>query len=196
LGWLHKDKTIWGFWRFVYWTDEFHIDPSAQSVGYIYRERGHRLDDKNIQERGGLQENKLHVAGWVNWPKKCEKLLEFYNVEEEHTIKPKMPRKPRKSKYEHKDQFQEHLREWEAQKPHEQIVNSQGNGMTQEYYVKRLLPVYVSVIQHARLRDPEPWILQEDNDSSHGHKTPRELGISLAEDYKDSNWIPTLVYLP
>lgn len=108
----------------------------------------------------------------------------------------KMPRNPRKSKYEHEDQFQERLREWEAQKPHEQIVKPLGNCMTQEYYVKRLLPVCVSAIQHARLRDPEPWILQEDNDSSHGPKTPRELGISLAEDYKDSNWIPTLVYLP
>ncbi len=68
--------------------------------------------------------------------------------------------------------------------------------MTQKYYVERLLPGYVSAIQQARLRDPRPWVLQEDNDSSHGHKTPRGVGKSLAEDYKDSNWISTIIHPP
>ena len=41
---------------------------------------------------------KLHVAGWVSWHAKCDK-LEFYNNEQESTIKPQRHRKPRTRKY-------------------------------------------------------------------------------------------------
>ena len=111
-------------------------------------------------------------------------------------MRPKRPRKPRRRKYESEDQWNERLAVWQAQLPHEREVKPKGNAMTQKYYVERLLPVYVSAIQAARLRDPQPWILQEDNDQSHGHKPPKEQTSSLAGKYKDANWVPTLVHPP
>jgi hypothetical protein len=62
--------------------------------------------------------------------------------------------------------------------------------MTQKYYTERLLPVYINAIHAARLRDsswPSNWILQEDNDGSHGH---RKYG--LASELRDANWVPVL----
>ena len=194
-GWEHKDKTIENWWQYLYFTDEAHIDPSSLRQGYILREEGHRLDDENIQERPAKIGVKLHVAGWVNWHEKCPELT-FYYDEEEYTMRPKRPRKPRRRKYESKDQWNERLAVWQAQLPHEREVKPKGNAMTQKYYVERLLPVYVSAIQAARLRDPQPWILQEDNDQSHGHKPPKGQTSSLAGKYKDANWVPTLVHPP
>jgi hypothetical protein len=69
--------------------------------------------------------------------------------------------------------------------------------MTQKYYVKRLLPVYTSAIQHARLQDSsKPWVLQEDNDHSHGHIIPKGLDETLAGGYKKANWINIVIYPP
>jgi hypothetical protein len=50
----HKNKTVDEFCSKVFFTDEFHVDPSAMGVGHILREQGHRYDPKNIQERESL----------------------------------------------------------------------------------------------------------------------------------------------
>jgi hypothetical protein len=94
----HKSKTIDGWWAYIFFTDEAHIDPTSQQVGYILREDGHREDSENIQQRGKKEGVKLHIVGWVNWHKKCER-LEFYNDEEKHVEQPKGPPKPRKTIY-------------------------------------------------------------------------------------------------
>jgi hypothetical protein len=47
--------------------------------------------------------NKLHIAGWINWHAKYEK-LEFYYDEEEKVIQPPRPRKPRQRKNESPEQ--------------------------------------------------------------------------------------------
>lgn len=189
----HQDKSVDDFWQFVYYTDEAHIDPSSTSQGYILREEGYRTDPENIQERGEKTGVKLHVTAWVNWHEKAEK-LEFYNDEEEYTERPRRPTKPRSRKYESKEEFDVRIREWEALLPHEQVVKPKGNGMTQKYYTERLLPVYIDVVQKARLRDSKPWVLQEDNDPSHGNG-PRSL-YGLAAKLKDDNWIPCLTHPP
>ena len=88
----HKGKTVEGFWSLIHFTDEFHIDPASIKTGSILREEGTRNDPDNIQEKPKLEGNKLHVAGWVNWWAKCEK-LEFYHDEEDHTERPKRLRK-------------------------------------------------------------------------------------------------------
>ena len=93
----HEHKTVDGFWQFVYFTDEFHVDPSSIGAGYVLREEGTAEDSENIQERPAKEGNKLHVAGWVNWSNKCEQ-LEFYHDEEDTTVQPKRPRKPRRRK--------------------------------------------------------------------------------------------------
>jgi hypothetical protein len=192
-GYKHQGKSVDDFWQFIYFTDEAHIDPSSTAQGYILREEGHRTDPENIQERGEKTGVKLHVAAWVNWHEKAEK-LEFYNDEEEHTERPRRPAKPRSRKYETKEEFDARIREWEALLPHEQVVKPKGNGMTQKYYTERLLPVYVEAVQKARLRDSKPWILQEDNDPSHGNG-PRSL-YGLAAKLKDDNWIDCLTHPP
>jgi len=61
--------------------------------------------------------------------------------------------------------------------------------MTQKHYTERLLPIYINAIQKARLQDPQNWLLQEDNDPSHGTKKE-----GLAERLKKSNWIDSLVH--
>lgn len=192
-GWEHKDKTIHEFWQYIYFTDEAHIDPSSQAQGYILREEGTRTDTENIQERGEKTGVKLHIAAWVNWHEKAEK-LEFYNDEEEYTRRPQRPAKPRTRKYEPEEEFQARIREWEALLPHEQVVKPKGNGMTQKYYSERLLPVYIKALSNARLKDPKSWVLQEDNDPSHGNG-PRSL-YGLAAKLKDDNWVPCLTHPP
>jgi hypothetical protein len=164
----HEDKTMEDFWSYIFFTDEAHIDPSAQQAPGILRERGTRYDDENIVERGERKGVKFHVAAWITWFEKAEK-LEFYNDEEAREEQPPMPPKPRRRpKTESEDEYQARLKDWEAQKPHKVDVKPQGNSMTQKYYTERLLPVYIDAIQKARLRDPGPWLFQEDGDPSHG----------------------------
>ena len=164
----HKRKTVKDYWHLYHFTDETHIDPSLMKTGWILREEGTRLNPDNIQEKpkkGGVQ---LHIAGWVNWYKKCDK-LEFYHDEEDKTVQPKRPRKPVKRKKESEEEFGARIKEWEATKPHEREVKVKGNSMTQKYYVERLLPIYIDAIRDASERQDLPWILQEDNNKSHGH---------------------------
>jgi hypothetical protein len=47
---------------------------------------------QNIQERGEKKGIKFHVAAWVTWFDKAEK-LEFYNNEEDYTVHPPMPQR-------------------------------------------------------------------------------------------------------
>ena len=190
-GLQYCDKTIEDFWQYIFFTDEAHIDPSSMGQGMILRERGTRTDSENIQQRPPRTGVKLHIAGWINWNAKCKKLL-FYNDENDYTMKPKRPPKPRKTMYESEEEYAHRLREWEASIGHDQVVKPKGNSMTEKYYCKNLLPVYIKAIQEARIHGNNElanWILQEDNDSSHGHKRNGKKG--LADELKDANWIPT-----
>lgn len=191
----HKDKTVKDFWHLFFFTDEVHVDPSLMKTGYILREQGTRLDPDNIQEKPKKIGNKLHMAGWVNWHEKCEK-LEFYHDEEEHIERPKRPRKPRKRKSESDEEFQDRLKEWDATAPHPVEVKPQGNSMTQKYYTDRLLPVYINAIQNASAREDLPWILQEDNDQSHGHRPPVGQTVSLAQKTREEAGIRTFIHPP
>lgn len=64
--------------------DEAHIDPTSQFQGFILREQGSHYDSEKILERGKKKGVRLHVAGWVNWRAKADK-LEFYNDEVDYT---------------------------------------------------------------------------------------------------------------
>jgi hypothetical protein len=99
----YQYETIESFWQYIYYTDEAHIDPSSQGVGNILCEEGTRYEAENIQQRPELKGVKLHIAGWVNWHAKCEE-LEFYN-NEEFTWRPPTKGRPRRSKYEDKEQY-------------------------------------------------------------------------------------------
>ncbi|KAH6677155.1 hypothetical protein B0J14DRAFT_583610 [Halenospora varia] len=94
-GQKYGDKPI-EFWITNIYTDEVHIDPSSQAQGSILREEGIRTNPENIQQRRKKTGVELHIAGWVSWYGKCEK-LEFYIDEHIEVIKPKMSRKPQKN---------------------------------------------------------------------------------------------------
>ena len=127
---------------------------------------------------------KFHVAAWITWWDKADK-LEFYKDEENAVIQSPMPPKPRRCPTtESEDEYQLRLKEREAKKPHKAEVKPQGNVMTQKYYTERLLLVYIEAIQKACLRDAGLWLFQEDGDPSHG------IGKSgLAAKLKEENWI-------
>jgi hypothetical protein len=187
----HQDKSIHDYWQYLFFTDEAHIDPSSCGASWILREEGTREDTENIQERPEKEGVKLHIAAWVNWNMKCEKLL-FYHDEEEHTEQPLRPPKPRRRpRTETQEQWEARLLEWEALLPHPVDVKPKGNSMTQKYYTEHLLPVYISAIQNARLTKAGPWILQEDNDGSHGTRGKKK---NMAKLLKEANWIDTLVH--
>jgi hypothetical protein len=104
----HQEKTIDDFWANIYFTDEAHIDPSEVFQQYILREEGTRYEPENIQELPEKKGTKLHIAAWVNWHQKAEK-LEFYNDENDHLQPPKRPSRPRKSRYETDEQFKQRM---------------------------------------------------------------------------------------
>lgn len=136
----------------------------------------------------------MHIAGWVNWWAKCEK-LEFYNDEESYTEQSKKPSKPcRRPITETEEEYAMRVAEWEASIGHEKEVKPKGNAMTQKYYTDRLLPIYVKAIQQARTQpngELKPWIFQEDGDPSHGKKK-----VGLAQLFLQKNWIPVLRHPP
>ena len=125
---------------------------------------------------------KFHVAAWITWFDKAEK-LEFYKDEEEYEEQPPMPPRPRRRPTtESPEEYQARLTEWEALKPHKVDVKPQGNSMTQKYYTERLLPVYIEAIHKARAQNPGNWLLQEDGDPSHGMRKD-----GLAHKLKEEN---------
>jgi hypothetical protein len=107
----HKDKPLIGFWDHVFFTDEVHIDPTSLIQEEVLQEQGHCYDDENIQQRGQKKGIKFHIAGWINWYSKAEK-LEFYNNKEDYTEHPPPPPKPRRHpKTESEEEYQARLQE-------------------------------------------------------------------------------------
>lgn len=133
---------------------------------------------------------KLHVAAWVSWEAKAEK-LEFYHDEEDYIKRPKRPRKPKQRKKESEESFQYRLMEWEASLPHEKEVKVKGNSMTQKYYVERLLPIYIDAMNYHKQMNPSQahtYELREDGDPSHGIKR-KGLARLLKEEHNVCNFV-------
>lgn len=191
-GETNQDKPVQGFWNCIAFTDEAHYDPASQRTGNILRERGTRYRSENIQQKPDLKGNKLHFAALVTYDFKSE--LIFYNDEQPHTAVPPKPSKPRKSKYETPEDFQERIRVWEASLPSIQEVTPKGNGMTQKYYAENLLPRYIQFVKDLEARFPNrTWILQEDGDPSHGIRTNKGKD-SLCTTIRKENQINSLIH--
>ncbi|PQE31110.1 phosphoribosylformylglycinamidine cyclo-ligase protein [Rutstroemia sp. NJR-2017a WRK4] len=149
----HLYDEVFGFWDHVVFTDEAHIDPNAQSQGRVLREQGTRDRPENIEERPPLKGVRFHIAAWISWWGKAEK-LRFYNDEEDKIEQPPIPPKPRRRPTtETEEEYKHRLKEWETSKPHTREVKVQGNSMTQKYYMENLLPVYVDTIEQMRKID-------------------------------------------
>ncbi|KAF2836094.1 hypothetical protein M501DRAFT_940693, partial [Patellaria atrata CBS 101060] len=130
----------------------------------------------------------IHISGWINWYEKCPKLT-FYKELPPKVDKPKPPPKPRKSKYESQDRYSKRVEEWEASKPRDVEFIPKGNSMTQEYYVKHILPTFIEAINYRCQRSPGNYFLVEDGDPSHGL---RKHG--LAQRVRDENNIKNLTH--
>lgn len=138
-----------GFWDYIYFTDEAHIDPTSQCVGDVLREEGHRHDDCNIECRKPRSGVRFHIAGWINWYGKADK-LEFYNDEEDATEVPPYPPKPRRRPTtETESEYKLRVQEWEAGKPYNREVKVSGNAMTQKHYVERVPPIYFTAVENS-----------------------------------------------
>ena len=175
----HLYDPIFSFWDHIVFTDEAHIDPTSQAQGRVTREQGTRDKPENIEERPPLKGVRFHIAAWISWWGKAEK-LEFYNNEEDKVECPPYPPKPRRRPTtESPEEYARRVQEWDAGKPHQVEAQVKGNAMTQKYYVERLLPIYCQAIESMQDIDDKPWLLQEDGDPSHGM---RKKG--LAQEYK------------
>lgn len=183
----HEDAPIEGYWDHIIWTDEAHIDPTSQARKRVSREQGTRDDPENITERPPLKGVRFHIAAWISWYGKAEK-LEFYNDEEDEVEIPPYPLKPRRRPTtESEEEYKQRVKEWEAGKPHPRDVTVRGNSMTQKYYVERLLPIYCDAVQAMSQIDNKQWLLQEDGDPSHGMRKD-----GLAQQYKRDRGIQNL----
>lgn len=195
----HIGKTIEDYWQYIVFSDEAHFDPSAQKAGYILRERGTRLNPENIQMRGKRTGVTLHAAGWCNWWDMAAQLT-WYHDEEPHTEQPKPPRKPRRTKYQTDEEYNQCIAEWKALVPHPVKVKPQGNSMTGKYYSERILPGLINAIHTLSTRfdlrgEEQHFILQEDNDRSHGHTLPSRPD-SFQDRIKKAASIETLEHPP
>ena len=193
-GETHKDKTIDDWCSWIIFTDEFHVDPAAMGSSYILREEGTRTDSENIQEKPQMEGNKVHVAGWVTWDEKCDELIFYHDEHEqdEHEEQPLIPPKPRRRPTtESEEEYKQRVLEWEASKPHPVKAKPKGNSMTQIYYTEKILPKYISVYENLKRKRPGPWVLQEDNDGSHGTRGDKE---NIARALKRQHNVDLLVH--
>ena len=152
----YKFKPLLDFFDHIVFTDEAHVDPISQAQGRVLREQGTRDLPENIEERPPLKGVRFHIAAWISWWGKADK-LEFYNDEKDEVVEPAYPHKPRqRPTTEFAAEYEAWVKEWDAGKPHKIKVKVQGNAITQKYYVDRLLPIYVQAIESMREIDDKP----------------------------------------
>lgn len=65
-GSIHEDKPLIGFWDYIVFTDEAHVDPLSMFTQGVLRETGGRYKDENIVEKPARTRVKFHMAGWVS----------------------------------------------------------------------------------------------------------------------------------
>jgi hypothetical protein len=102
----------------------------------------------------------------------------------------KNPPKPRKFKYETKNEHHQQEIEWKTFWSHDSKIKSKENAMTQAYCTKRLSSVYARSINEARFYEDRMCILQEDNDLSNETR----LKDNVVTRFKAINWIDMLLH--
>jgi hypothetical protein len=183
----HKDETIEFFWQYVHFTNEAHVDSKELYSKRILREEDTRYESQNMQSMFEMKEIKLHFAASVSWHHKS--LLIFYNDEHDSSLVIiRKSLKPRKSKYETKEQHHQRIVEWEISLSHDAKIKSKENSMTQIYYTQKLLFVYANLINETRVYHDRRDLLQEDNDNSHDTRSKDNIVLRC----KQINWLKTL----
>jgi transposase len=187
----HVTETMDSFWQYVHFTNETHLNPNEIFAKRVLREQSTRYEAANMQVMPQMKEIKLHFEASISWHHKSP--LIFYNDEHDSSlvIIEKLF-KPRRSRYQTKKTYQQRVLEWEASLSHDPKIKPKSNSMTQTYYTKRLLSVYVELIHEARVFHDRRDILQEDNDNNHDTRSKDNVVVR----FKAANWIETLYHPP
>jgi len=169
----HQDKTIYRFWKYIYFTDEAHFNSRdlASKDEYILRQPDSQMRLSNFNEalQTGLNIT-LHVAAGICYDHKGE--IIFYNdPEDPGEARQRRAPHPRKSKFETEEQYRFRVEDWRASLPHISEVKGGGNSMTQKYYAEQVLPKHIETIKRLEERHRHRYMLQEDNDGSHGTRS-------------------------
>jgi hypothetical protein len=185
----HKDETITGFWQWIWFTDEAHFNSKdlVEKAEYSLRQPGAETRFQSINEAPESQlDVTLHVAGGICYDNKGD--LIFYNDPiEPETHKELMATRPRKSGVETDTEHQQKVEEWKASLPPKR---SSGNSMTMKHYAQHILPHHIEAVKAMEKRSGRSCWLQEDNDGSHGTRSPK----NVASDLKKASHIQCLLH--
>lgn len=179
----HKSKTLRGFWRWVYFTDEAHFNTRelAAKDAYELRVPGSQARLERLQESPPSFDFTVHVSAGISYDHKG--VLLFYNDPDEPGPKEYVykPRKPRKSKHQTDEEFEQELKAWEARQPPKVDVRPKGNSMTQKFYTQHILPSHIEHIKRLEARYSRSFYFQEDNDPSHGTLSTKNVARQLKD---------------
>jgi hypothetical protein len=118
-GWRHQKAKITLFWQYVYFTDEAHFNSKDLSFKTKYGLRQPGQQSASIQEtyKDDALDVTVHVAAGISYNHKG--IFRFYNDPDEPAIsKSKKQPKPRRSKWETDQMWDERLKEYHATTGH------------------------------------------------------------------------------
>jgi hypothetical protein len=176
-GHQHKEKILLGYWRYIYFTDEVHFNSKELSdkPRYDLRITGQTDHFENIQEVEGSDLNvTLHISAGISYLGGKGHFIFYSDPAEPAAAKAYKPSRPRQSSVETSEQHREAIRAFEAAEKEEKIDTSiriKGNSMTQIFYTKNILPTVIDRIKQLETRYKHSFLLQEDNDGSHGTRS-------------------------
>ncbi|KAF1965111.1 hypothetical protein BU23DRAFT_561385, partial [Bimuria novae-zelandiae CBS 107.79] len=169
-----------GVYKQAYTKKEISLDNKYLRVGYGYTNEAYFNPEEDFQKPSILRyEGKRLKTNNIGVRKPYYKgPLGFYNDDVNMLTLPKPLQRPHKYK----------LTKWELKCPPAIEGDVGGHHMTQEYYTEHILLSYIDAVQQARIGatiEQREWLLQEDNDPSHGTKSFNNVSRKL----KDVNWI-------
>ena len=170
----HRDKTICYFWKFVYFTDEAHFSSRelASKDEYMLRQPNGQERLSHFNEAPQGLNITLHVAAGICYDHKGE--ITFYNDPmDPGEVKQRKAPYPHRSSVETEAEYRQKVDDWRASQPHPLEVKGGGNSMTQKHYAEHVLPKHIETIKRLEERHKHRYILQEDNDGSHGTRSLR-----------------------
>jgi hypothetical protein len=182
-GYEHAGKTIRGYWRYVYFTDEVHFDSEdlSYSAEYEYRVEGEYSDGEEYQAtNNALWKGAVHVAGGITYDHKD--FFTFYRDPTELSEKVYKPSRPRKSSVETEEEYQAKVELFEFEKFKAAQKAPKGNSMTMDFYVKEILADHIKFIKKIEDQYHHVFEFTEDGDPSHGMRTYSNPAARLKRD--------------
>jgi hypothetical protein len=172
----HDKKTLTGFWQYVWFTDEVHLQSAKlqNKAEYELRYPGQERHLKETKSSG--LDVIVHCAAGISYNHK-ERLI-FYKDPKEPTEKAYRPRKPRKTMYQSEEQYQKQVKAWEAAQLAAEVIPKR-NAISQDFYAREILPQHIEEIKALEERYHHRFYLQEDNDPSHGNKSSNNPSAHL-----------------